>query len=28
KPDNIHGGFNYYRANIRPDAALWTDLDH
>nr|AAB20880.1 epoxide hydrolase=fragment 3 {EC 3.3.2.3} [Pseudomonas, AD1, Peptide Partial, 20 aa] [Pseudomonas] len=20
KPDNIHGGFNYYRANIRPDA--------
>lgn len=27
KPNNIQGGFSYYRANIRPTADLWTELD-
>ena len=27
KPGNVHGGFNYYRANLSLTSALWTPLD-
>ncbi|WP_156296878.1 alpha/beta fold hydrolase [Mycobacterium paragordonae] len=27
KPGNIHGGFNYYRANLSMTSAPWTELD-
>ncbi|MGH3555988.1 MAG: alpha/beta fold hydrolase [Mycobacterium sp.] len=27
KPDNVHGGFNYYRANLSVSSNPWTDLD-
>ena len=27
KPNNVHGGFNYYRSNLSVTSDLWTDLD-
>lgn len=27
KPDNVHGGFNYYRANLSINSNPWTPLD-
>ncbi|MBS4730408.1 alpha/beta hydrolase [Mycobacterium sp. SM1] len=27
KPDNVHGGFNYYRANLSVNSNPWTALD-